>query len=427
MKPKSKASPVRVTGPLASFAAGFGKELAAEGYTPLSAANQLRLMAHLSRWLAALDIGPGALGSDRIQEFLEARRSAGYTSLCSERGLRPLLTYLRQMDVVPAIVEQTPATPLDELLAEYGDYLLQERGVTSTTAQSYVDIARQFLSEWTGPDELDLTGLDAGYVTTFVVRECPRRCVGSAKYIVTALRSLLRYLHLMGRIDAPLDAAVPAVAGWRMSGLPKALEPDQLKRLLKSCDRRRSIGRRDYAILVLLIRLGLRAGEVTALGLDDINWRAGELIIRGKGRRQESLPLPAEVGEALAGYLRRGRPRRSPRRVFLGTRAPYRPLSTSAISTIVYSACNRAGVPPVGAHCLRHSAATTMLRAGASLAEVGQVLRHRCETTTAIYAKVDRRSLRSLARQWPDMTLADTDVDKAGLQTLARQWPGGAA
>jgi len=427
MKPKSKASPVRVTGPLASYAAGFGKELAAEGYTPLSAANQLRLMAHLSRWLAVLDISPDALGAHQIQAFLEARRAAGYTCWCSEFGLRPALTYLRQIGVVPAIAEQTPTTPLEKLLAEYSDYLLQERGVTSKTAQHYVEGARQFLSVWIGPDKVDLTDLDTGDVTAYLVRECPRHCVGTAKYIVAALRSLLRYLHLTGWIDAPLALAVPAVAGWRMSGLPKALEAKHLKSLLKSCDRRRSVGRRDYAILVLLIRLGLRAGEVTALELDDIDWRSGELIIQGKGRRQESLPLPMEVGEALAGYLRRGRPRRSSRRVFLGSRASYRALSRSAISAIVRSACNRAGMPPVGAHCLRHSAATAMLRAGASMAEVGQVLRHRCETTTAIYAKVDRRSLRDLARPWPDIALADTDIDRAGLQMLARRWPGGAA
>ena len=427
MKTKTKASPVKVTGPLARYTVGFKEELADEGYTPLSAANLLRLMAHLSRWMAALNIGPDALGPDRIQEFLEARRSAGYTCLLSQHGLRPLLTYLRHRGVVPTIVEQAPSSPLEVLLAEYGDYLLQERGVTSPTAQNYVKIARQFLAEWTGPDGLDLAGLDAGGVTTFVVRECPCHCVGTAKYIVTALRSLLRYLHLLGWIDAPLASAVPAVAGWRMSGLPKALETDQIKGLLRSCDRRRSVDRRDYAILVLLIRLGLRAGEVTALELDDIDWRTGELIIRGKGSCQESLPLPMDVGEALAGYVRRGRPRRSSRRVFLGSRAPYRPLSNSAISAIVHRACNRAGVPPVGAHYLRHSAATAMLRAGASLAEVGQVLRHRCETTTAIYAKVDRRSLRSLARPWPEIALVETDVDRAGLRTLARRWPGGAA
>jgi len=384
-------------------------------------------MAHVSRWLAAQGFGPRELDAELVEMYLVARRAAGYTCWLSERGLSPMLSYLRSLGAAPAAVEQAPATPLEVLLGDYGDYLVKERGLVAATAQQYTTEARLFLSGLSDPEGLDLTGLAASDVTAFVVQECPRRSVARAKYLVTCLRSLLRYLHLTGWIDVPLASAVPAVAGWRLSGLPKALEPSQLESLLKSCDHRRAVGRRDYAILVLLARLGLRAGEVAALDLDDIDWRAGDLVIRGKGRRQERLPLPVEVGEALAGYLRRGRPVREIRRVFLSARAPYRPLTSSAIHGVVSRACDRAGLAPVGPHRLRHSAATAMLRAGASMAEVGQVLRHRSSLTTAIYAKVDRRSLMALARPWPDLTLAETGVDQAGLQSLARPWPGGVA
>ena len=202
------------------------------GYTPLSAANQLRLMAHASRWLAAEGIGPEELGTERVGEFLKARRSAGYTGWLSNRGLSPMVSYLRRLGAAPSAVEQAPVTPLDVLLKDYRDYLVRERGLVAATVQQYTKEARLFLSGWSDPEEFDPGGLDAGDVTAFVVQECPRRSVGGAKYLVTSLRSLLRYLHLTGWIDTPLASAVPAVAGWRLSGLPKGLEPDQLECLL---------------------------------------------------------------------------------------------------------------------------------------------------------------------------------------------------
>jgi integrase len=218
---------------------------------------------------------------------------------------------------------------------------------------------------------------------------------------VTALRALLRYLYLEGRLAADLTGAVPAVAGWRLRGLPSALAADQVPRLLRSCDRRRAIGRRDHAVLLLLVRLGLRAGEVAGLRLDDIDWPAGEVLIRGKGRREDRLPLPADVGAALAHYLRTSRPRTTARQVFLGTRAPRRALSPAAVSTIARQAGRHAGLPATSAHRLRRTAATALLRGGASLDEIAQVLRHRSPDTTAIYAKVDRRALRAVIRPWP--------------------------
>jgi integrase len=239
----------------------------------------------------------------------------------------------------------------------------------------------------------------------FVVAVCPQRAAGSAKMIVTALRSLLGWLHLDGQLPVSLVGAVPSVAGWRLTGLPRGLEPDQLRRLLASCDRRRACGRRDYAIMLMLSRLGLRAGEVAGLWLDDIDWRHGEITVRGKGNRAERLPLPADVGAAVAGYLRRGRPTTAQgRSVFVRVKAPHRALTSAAVSNVVFDSAHRAGLGSIRAHRLRHTAATAMLRAGSPLAEVGQVLRHRSTLTTSLYAKVDRDALAVLARPWPAVT-----------------------
>jgi integrase/recombinase XerD len=240
-------------------------------------------------------------------------------------------------------------------------------------------------------------------VTAFVLATCPGMRKGSAKLTVTALRSLLGFLHVEGLIGEPLGQHVPSVASWRLAGLPRALEPGQVQALLASCDQHTAAGRRDFAMLTLLARLGLRAGEVAALMLDDIDWRAGEITVRGKGSRCERLPLPADAGEAIAGYLLDGRPEpfESARQVFLRARAPHRALTVGGVSGAVSTAGQRAGIGPVRAHRLRHSAATGMLAAGASLTEIGQVLRHRRLLSTAIYAKADTGALRTLARPWP--------------------------
>jgi integrase/recombinase XerD len=265
-----------------------------------------------------------------------------------------------------------------------------------------VDFVRPFVTSRAHGDVLDLAGITAADVSGFVLSSCPGRAVGSAKLLVCALRSLLRWLHLTGQLPSPLASAVPSVAGWRLSSLPKSLEPDELRRLLSSCDRRTATGRRDYAVMLLLSRLGLRAGEVARLGLDDIDWRHGEITILGKGNRGERLPLPADVGAAITAYLRRGRPATAEgRSVFVRVHAPHRALSTGGVTEIVFDAAQRAGLPKMHAHRLRHTAASAMLRASSPQPEVGQVLRHRSMLTTAIYAKVDRDALAVLARPWP--------------------------
>lgn len=396
----SRVLRVRVIGPLAGHAKGFQAELRRLEYTPLSAANQLRVMADLSRWLVREGLQPSEVTPERVEGFLAARRSAGYTGWLSARGLGPMLRYLRSVGAVPELAASKP-TPVERLLAEYDCYLRSERGLAPSTVRHGVDVARLFLARVAQPSgELDLSVLDAATVVDFVTAECVGRGVGAAKNTVTGLRSVLRYLHLQGFTAGSLASAVPPVAGWRGGSLPRSLPSGQVARMLAGCDRRRRVGRRDFAVLLLLTRLGLRAGEVAALELGDVDWRAGELVVRGKARREERLPLPADVGEAIVAYLRvRGHSQH--RALFLHSRAPHGPITDGAVKAVVRATCRRAGLAPVGAHRLRHSAATEMLRAGASLAEIGQVLRHREPSTTAIYAKVDRAALRELALPWP--------------------------
>jgi site-specific recombinase XerD len=394
---------IRVTGPLQAHARGFSEQLTELGYTRLSAADQLRLMAHLSRWLASRGLDAGQLTPQRAEQFLRARRRAGHASRLSQRGLTPLLGYLRGQGVTP---QPMPAasTPVQQMVGDYRIYLAQERGLAAGTIRRYVRDAGLFLTEYLARDDGDFGALTPGEVTDFVLRECRRRGPGSARNLVASLRSLLRFCYLQGHTARQLAPAVPAAAGWRGGALPRGVEAGQVSRLLRSCDRDTVMGRRDYAILVLLSRLGLRVGEVAALTLDDVDWRHGEIVIRGKGGRRERLPLPADAGQALAGYLSCARPDLASRLLFLRVLAPRDRLSPTGIATVVRAACDRAGLPRAGAHRLRHSAASEMLRAGAGLPEAAQVLRHASLATTAIYAKVDRAALRSLARPWPGST-----------------------
>jgi integrase/recombinase XerD len=389
-----------VRGPLEPHIAGFAEELARRGYTRSSAGQHVCFLAHLDRWMSAEGIGLGQLSGPVIDRYLEQRRAAGYVEYRSLKALRPLLDYLAPLGVLP-VEEPDPPGPVEELLGRYRDYLVGERGLTARTARGYVDFVRPFVATRLRGDVLDLVGITAAEVTGFVLSACPGRAVGSAKLIVCALRSLLGWLHLSGQVPTSLASAVPSVAGWRLSGLPKGLEPGDLRRLVAVCDRRTPTGRRDYAVMLLLSRLGLRAGEVARLGLDDIDWRRGELTIRGKGNRAERLPLPADVGAAMAAYLRRGRPATvDGRSVFVRVHAPHRALTSGGITMIVFDAGQRAGLGKIHAHRLRHTAATAMLRAGSPLPEVGQVLRHGSILSTAIYAKVDRNALAVLARPW---------------------------
>jgi integrase/recombinase XerD len=403
MMAKTKPSWPDVTGPLAEYAGGFRAELVRLGYTPLTAAGQLRLMAHLSRWLDAGSLSSQDLELPVAERYFEARRSAGYANERTVTALAPLLDYLRGLGKAPA-PPTGPATETGQVLNRFAAYLAAERGLTERTVALNVRLAGPFLQQRAAERDgrLGLDQLTAAEVRAFVLDQA-RKQPRSAKRIVTALRSLLRFLHVDGGLAIPLAGAVPSPAGHALAGLPQALEPGQVEAMLASCDPATATGRRDRAVLLLLSRMGLRAGEAAGLGLDDIDWRRGEITVRGKGGRRDRLPLPADVGTAIVAYLRDGRPASAlDRTVFIAAQAPREPLSYTGITTIVAEAAARAGIPgPVHAHRLRHSAATAMLRGGGSLTEIGQALRHARPATTAIYAKVDTGALRPLGRPWP--------------------------
>lgn len=393
---------VRVIGPLERYAAGFADELAGLGYTRRSAMLLLGVLGHLSRWLAAEGLDAHALSAEQLNRFLATRRAAGYRHYLSPKGLGPLLDYLRALGVVAA-EQQPPLDAAEALLERYRRYLLEERGLTAETVRGYVLKVRPFVTARVDAEgEVDLEGLMPADVLGYVLAESRRGSRGTAKLVVTALRSLLVFWHVDGLISRPLAQVVPAVAGWRLAGLPRGLEREQVEVLLASCDRGSTGGCRDFAILAMLVRLGMRRGEVAALELEDLDWRAGEVLVRGKGNRIERLPLPVDVGEAISDYLQHGRPASAEgRAVFVRVRAPHRVLSPGGVTAVVLAAAERAGLPPLTAHRLRHTAACELLRSGAPLVEIGQLLRHRSQMSTAIYAKVDRDRLRELARPWP--------------------------
>lgn len=389
---------------LASFAAGLAEDLAGQGYAPDSIARHVRLLRRLEQWLAREGLTPGELTAAEVERFVQARRAGGHVSGRSQRAVAPLLGYLRTVGVVPTRPKPVAATPVEQVVVSYRRYLVEERALVATTVDDYERYARVFVSQLAEPVRTDLARLSAADVTAAVRAQCRARSVGWAKNFTTVLRSLLRFLFLEGYVRADLSPSVLSVAGWRHSGLPKALDPPDAARLLASCASQRRAGRRDRAILTLVVRLGLRAGEVAALELGDIDWRAGELVVRGKGGQRDRLPLPADVGEVIVDYLRHERPPTTSRSVFILAVAPRTGISTKTVGGLVRCAAERAGLAPIGPHRLRHTAATEMLRAGASLAEVGQVLRHERSATTSIYAKVDLGSLRALAMPWPQVS-----------------------
>jgi len=342
-------------GPLAAHAEGFAAEMSRRGYSPSAVHLRLWLLHSLSRWLEEQDLAPSELTSQHVERFVTDRRARGLKSWVSLRSLALPMEYLRSVGVVAPPAEPLCDGPVEGVLAGYRRYLVMERGLAATTIADYEVVARLFLTRRVAAAGLDLFGLSGGDVLAFARAECSRRRTPSAQHA----------------------------------------------RLLASCDRRRPVGLRDYAILLLLVRLGLRAGEVAAMRVADVDWRAGEILVRGKGDRQDRLPLPVDVGAALVNYVQRGRGGDAGPSMFARVNAPRGPLRPTGVEAVVHDACVRCGMVPVGAHRLRHTAATGMLRAGGSLPEIAQVLRHRRLETTAIYAKVDRAALRPLAPPLP--------------------------
>lgn len=389
--------------PLIPLSKGFAEDLQRQGYAPRTISEHRRLLCDLGDWLDRQQLTAGELSIAQVARFLSARRSADVARHKTRKALSPILGYLRGLGLAPAAEISGEDGPTVEILNQYLRFLTTERGLVPVTALRYVDCLRPFLDRRVSAGGLDLGSLTPADVTSFVVAWCPRLNAGVAKLTVTALRSFLGFLHLDGVTERSLVSAVPTVARRRLAGLPKGLEPDQVRRLLAACDASTAVGCRDLAILTLLVRLGLRRGEVAGLRLDDIDWRAGTLSVRGKGNCHERLPLPPDVGLRLAEYLSSARPANAQgRTVFVRHFAPHHAITACRVSTIVADAARRAGLGRVHAHRLRHTVATELLRAGASLPEIGKLLRHRRTETTAIYAKVDRDTLRLIARPWPE-------------------------
>ena len=394
------SGPRRQDGRLAPFVIGYRVRLLELGYTPGTVRGMLKVLGQLGRWMETEAVEVGSLDLAAVEAFLAARLAAGDRRPASLGQLRQLVAYLRETGaMLPEAVREF--RPVELLIDDYREWLIADRGLAAMTVLRYETLARRFLTARVTPtDELGVTDLDGAVVSRFLLGECGRVCLGSAKGKVAELRSLLRFLHLRGLTSRSLAESVPGVAGWRETTIPPTMPQSDIEALLASCDRSTLDGARDHAILMLLARLGLRSIEIARLRLDDLDWRAGDLLVRGKARRDDRLPIPDDVGKALAEYLA-VRGRHDSRGVFLTLRAPTRTIRADLVGDVVQRHCRQAGVPHVGPHRLRHTLATRMLARGAALADISQVLRHSDLATTAIYAKVDLGRLRQVARPWP--------------------------
>lgn len=391
---------VRFRGPIAPHVEGFWSTLMQVGYTKQSATKLLFVAAHVSRWLDDREIELREFNEERIGKFLAHRRRRGYRAFLTRQALAPLIDHLRREHVVPLAPAPADRTALERLFLEYESRLVRERGLLLTTLKNYEWIVRRFVAAVFKDSALHWRHVHPSDIHAFIVgmKEQPISC---RRLAPMALRSWFRFLRATGRVSRDLAAAVPIAATWNMAWLPTPLSPAQLERLLKLHDVATPIGCRNAAIVRLMFRLGLRLGEVAALELDDIDWRSGEVIVEGKMRREGRLPMPPDVGEAIAKYLTEARPAVADRKLFLRSRAPLVALTRLGIVNVVIRGLRRIGVMKGGSHLLRQTAATELLRRGASLSEVAHVLRHGSTNTTAIYTKVDHSALRTLARRWP--------------------------
>jgi site-specific recombinase XerD len=392
-------------GPIASHIRAYAASRTATGYATSSLQREIRLAAGFSQWLKHADIALRRVDSGQVSRYLRHRRRQLRPGPGDTAALRHLLEFLRDEGVIAAEPLAAPRlTPAERSVHGYVQYLRDARALASATITNYAPFIQAFLTDRFGAGPVRLAHLTAGDVVRFVQRRAPRLHLKRAKLLTSALRSFLRYARYQGAVTLDLAAAVPAVANWSMPSIPRAIGDEQVRQLLASIDRRTAMGRRDYAIVLLLARLGLRANEVAGLELEDINWEAGQVSVRGKRGHRTVLPLPTDVGAAMAAYLRHGRPPSPSRRVFLRSKAPIRGfLGQCAIGSVIRHRLHRAGIaaPTTGAHQFRHALATRMLRHGASLTEIGEVLRHRSPQTTMVYAKVDLHALRTLALPWP--------------------------
>ena len=387
--------------PLGPYVDAYADELMALGYVRPGVRQAVSAASRFGRWLRKHHLQLGDVSEAIIAKFRgrrgDSRSRHGEALLCG------LLQHLRRVGVAPEPTRSDP-TPLDRLDREFSTYLAQERGLAPVTIQNYSAVTRQFILHRFGSGVIDLSALSVRDIRAFVSSHVGSRTAQPNRGTLTALRGLLTFLYVNGRISARLADHVPIPPCWRNDSPPKWMSVDDVNLVLTCCDRQSPIGKRNYAILMMLARLGLRAGEITSLTLDDIRWESGEIAVCGKGKNRKRFPLTEDVGEALAIYLKDGRPPCGSRRVFLCSRAPWRALGdSSAIYGIVSRALDLAGLSPPcrGPHIFRHSLATMMMRQGASLSEIGQILHHQNPNTTAIYAKVDIAGLRTIAMPWP--------------------------
>ena len=387
-------------GPLGGFVEGFAAELEVRGYSWRSSEAQLGLMRHLSRWLQARGLTAANLDGELIDAFVVDRRAL-YVGLRSERALWPLLGYLRGLGVVPAAAAVVASTPTEAVVERFARHLSAERGLASHTVRSYVSQVRPFLAVY-APDEAGRVTVTARQVTAFVTARAVGQRPRSAAVGANAVRALLRWMWREGIVAATLAEAVGTFAGPTEAAVPKALTAEEIARLRTGLSADGDACLRDEPMLALMWRLGLRAGEVASLRLDDIGWRAGVIVVAGKRGRRDQVPLPVDVGELLVAYLRHGRPDSAHRQVFLGVDAPHQILGAAAVSCVAARALDRAGIAGSGAaHRLRHTAACGVLAGGGGLIEAGQLLRHSSPQATAVYAKSDVTALAVLARPWP--------------------------
>lgn len=391
-------------GSLGEHIDAFIRTLVAKGYSNDSLRRAAWLVGDYSRWLARRRIAADELQSGHVDAFLRGRKRRRVPRHEDRPTLSRLMAHLADSGVIVVATEARPLTPAQQLEARYVAYMREERNLAPATIHSNRMEARRLLASLFAGDEASLEHIGAQDIIEYIRRATSAYRPSSAGRVVGCLRSFLRFAHCIGLISTDLSRCIPAPANWSLSSIPRALDEDHVRRILRHCDRTTANGCRDHAILLLLARLGLRAGEVAALQLEDIDWRTGELQIRNGETRLDRLPLSHEVGEALAAYLRKGRPPCSCRHVFVRSQAPRQGFASgTAIASVVRRALRRADLDPrcKGAHALRHTLASQLLRRGASLAEIGDVLRHRRQRTTMIYAKVDMASLRSVAAPWP--------------------------
>lgn len=392
----SGSNTVVVGGPLTAYTVEIEERLAALGYARSSRREvQLQLSA-LSRWLQQVGLPASKLTDVVVEHFREDCAARAVT--CPRLALDQLVRMLHSAGVLVEDRPVQPATKRDLLVGGFVDFLQEERGLSSLSVEAYRSDVHRFLQR---SDRDDVAGLTTAEVSRAVLRETLDHSPASVRRFGVALRSFLRYCYVVGIVETDLSGSALPVSGRRRSLLPNGLTPHEVDRLLRACDRRRDAGRRDYAAILLMTRLGMRANEVATLTLDDIDWRAGVLTVRGKGSQTDQLPLPVDVGEAVSAYLQRGRPSTPAREVFVRSLPPRVALSRSGVSGLVLAASHRAGIGDVRAHQLRHTAACQMIRSGVPPVQIGEVLRHRSAGSTAIYARVDLDRLRLVARAWP--------------------------